>query len=106
MAYEQQIAKGVAFLDEKVPGWLDRIDIGRLDLRTGMYCVLGQLHDGDADGGAHALGLGRSAISTEAVAHGFDDGGACVAPPTRPLTEEWKAALRKLRAERGASHAR
>lgn len=59
MAYEQQIAKGVALLDEKVPGWLDRVDSDLLDMRAvdfpvpeeedaefgraGCGCVLSQL---------------------------------------------------------------
>lgn len=37
------VAKGVALLDEKVPGWRDRIDWGALAMCDSDYCILGQL---------------------------------------------------------------
>lgn len=39
----EKIAAGAAFLDEHEPGWVDRIDVDRLDLASMCGCVLGQL---------------------------------------------------------------
>jgi hypothetical protein len=41
--YEQKIAQGVAYLDEKVPGWWDKVDLDTLELDSCVKCVLGQL---------------------------------------------------------------
>jgi hypothetical protein len=57
MPYEQQIAKGVALLDEKMPGWWKRIDLDHLNMavcetyfRGDCGCVLAQLDYDDEDG--------------------------------------------------------
>lgn len=39
----ERVAAGAAFLDEREPGWLYRIDLARLDLHAPCKCVLGQL---------------------------------------------------------------
>lgn len=39
----EQVIKGAAVLDEKVPGWRDKIDPDTLDLESLEDCVLGQL---------------------------------------------------------------
>lgn len=38
----ERVASGAAFLDEKVPGWANRIDLNRLDMSY-TNCVLAQL---------------------------------------------------------------
>lgn len=38
------VASGVAFLDEYVPGWADRINLERLDMVSHSWCIVGQLH--------------------------------------------------------------
>jgi len=40
---EQRVARGVALLDERVPDWRERIDIGRLDMLDGNACIVGQI---------------------------------------------------------------
>lgn len=48
-----RVAAGGTYLDVREPGWLHRIDLGRLDLRAPCRCVLGQLaadKHGDVDG--------------------------------------------------------
>ena len=42
--FEKQIAAGMAYLDEHDPGWLDKIDLGQLDIMSCKKCVIGQLH--------------------------------------------------------------
>jgi hypothetical protein len=44
--FEQQIAKGVALLDEKWPGWHERINLDTLDIGSSCDCVIGQLYPG------------------------------------------------------------
>lgn len=36
---------GAKFLDERVPGWADRIDLTELDIHSSETCVLGQLYE-------------------------------------------------------------
>ncbi len=36
------VARGVALLDEKVPGWRERIDIETLDIESPQRCIVGQ----------------------------------------------------------------
>lgn len=38
-----RVRRGVALLDEKVPGWHNRIDVDELDLRFCTTCIVGQL---------------------------------------------------------------
>jgi hypothetical protein len=42
----ERVRAGAAWLDEHEPGWVDRINLDRLDLSSQCRCVLGQL-DGD-----------------------------------------------------------
>ena len=41
--YKQRVQKGAALLDERSPGWLDRVNVRNLDLGSCFDCVLGQL---------------------------------------------------------------
>jgi len=41
--YAARVAKGVALLDEKRPGWEREIDLGILDIENGDRCVTAQL---------------------------------------------------------------
>jgi hypothetical protein len=34
--------RGAAWLDEHIPGWLERVDLGRLDMASLVDCVLAQ----------------------------------------------------------------
>lgn len=38
-----RVAAGAAWLDEHHPGWVDRIDLDRLNLADRKACVLGQM---------------------------------------------------------------
>jgi hypothetical protein len=39
----ERVARGAALLDEREPGWWQRIDLSKLDLASTCRCVLGQL---------------------------------------------------------------
>lgn len=43
---KENVARGAAFLDQRYPGWEDRIDLGTLTLSSCTQCVLGQLIPG------------------------------------------------------------
>lgn len=39
----ERVAAGAAYLDDREPGWWERIDMDRLDMSAECLCVLGQL---------------------------------------------------------------
>ena len=41
--YEERVARGIALLDERVPDWVDMINLDRLDIRSGEFCVTAQI---------------------------------------------------------------
>lgn len=46
MTAEQAVHNGAALLDEKLPGWHRRIDLGTLRIESIHRCILGQLGEG------------------------------------------------------------
>ena len=48
------VARGVALLDERDPGWRDSVDLSKFSIASGFTCILGQRY-GDYVGGAHTL---------------------------------------------------
>jgi hypothetical protein len=113
--YDEQIAAGMALLDEKVPGWERRVNIDRLKLSDCMNCVVGQLFRADPELlGAEAIedngygdmffgkGVYRLGIEGDHEEYGFS---------LRPfgeqswagLTRVWKRAIRARLAALGAS---
>lgn len=77
----QDILNGIELLDEVRPGWVDEIDLDRLNMYQGQDCVVGQLY------GGYATGLEQLGLSNGA-AHGF------VEP-----TNQWVSAIERLRGE-------
>ncbi|WP_095511485.1 hypothetical protein [Rubrivirga marina] len=55
-AARARAARGAALLDDRDPGWADRVDPGSLHLSDGEACVLGQLW------GEYRQGLGRARV--------------------------------------------
>lgn len=41
--YEARVKRGIALLDERMPNWAGRINLDRLDIRSGSHCVTAQL---------------------------------------------------------------
>jgi len=75
----ESVARGVALLDETVPGWRDRIDLDTLDVESTSACVLGQVFAADAehDGWYGGWGVGMRDLFGEtdevhSVPHGFE----------------------------------
>ncbi len=48
--HDDNIARGMALLDEQAPGWERRINLSRLDLGSMATCVVGQLFGCYPDG--------------------------------------------------------
>lgn len=40
---EERVDRGARFLDEKEPGWWDKIDLETLNMKNCYLCILGQL---------------------------------------------------------------
>ena len=41
---KNRVIKGAKFLDTKMPGWYNKIDISRLNINNSCNCIIGQLY--------------------------------------------------------------
>jgi len=90
--YAERIERGAAFLDEKVPGWREKIDLDKLDIRASSHCVVGQATD-DYFANVEDSWFGEDFYDA-AVAHGFEwdlDDDA------EDLTAEWRQYIEATR---------
>ena len=78
--FEKQIQAGAKFLDEKMPGWMNKINLDNLMMSHGCSCILGQIF-GDYQSAIGILMLSR----TTSVDLGFTTYSQFT-----QLTEEWK----------------
>ena len=83
--HQARVASGARLLDQKVPGWNDRID--RIDMICPRRCVLGQLF------GWHTIGLTKLCVNPHV--YGF----ACEPSARRIVTRAWNREIRKRRAD-------
>jgi hypothetical protein len=112
MTIADLIAAGMAVLDQRAPGWLDRIDLERLDMAYGVHepspgscgCVLAQVDAQTRQGGvghyadARMRLIGDDDVTTEfdwAIDHGFTSDGDV---DFEELTEAWRRAILARRA--------
>ena len=90
MAFEAEVARGIALLDQKIPGWRQHVDVDRLDMEmaerreNACGCILAQLY-GEYIAGLEAIGLDDEEDSP----YGFDADAA----DYPALTAAWKRAL-------------
>ncbi len=66
--YGERIARGAAFLDERAPGWRQRIDLDKLEMVNPAQCLVGQLF-GDY---YRALGPNLGLAASEAIPLGLN----------------------------------
>lgn len=98
MSYALRVRAGIALLDEKVPGWHERIDLDRFAMNSCDRCVLGQLFGGFVAG---ALAIGFEMSGSDEVAAGFDlDWGEV---GYRTLTRLWTYVIRQRQSLGGVS---
>jgi hypothetical protein len=86
----ERVARGAALLDEKLPGWDQRIDAVSLDIDLCESCVLGQLFAVDDHygylTGLRSLGVHHPASELD---YGFDGSWDEI----DDLTAEWKRVI-------------
>jgi hypothetical protein len=93
---EARVARGAALLDEKLPGWVERIDLDKLKLSSGCNCILGQTWDGPTSADSSPFGAHADALALggdDDIEHGFNAGGEdwfSNEPEYEALTAEWK----------------
>lgn len=99
-----RVRRGVALLDEKVPGWHNRIDVATLELGDTRCCVVGQLMPETSFWTlcySDWLGLhGR----TEFEAHGFDVEAYSRWSEFDALTRLWRFVVRRRQAAAFFAH--
>jgi hypothetical protein len=112
MTIADLIAAGMAVLDQRAPGWLDRIDLERLDMAFGVHepspgscgCVLAQVDAQTKQSGVghyidariRLIGDDADANGFEwAVDHGFNSDGDV---DFEELTEAWRQVILARRA--------
>jgi hypothetical protein len=97
-AVTERVAREAALLDERDPGWLERIDLATLNMRCN--CVIHQVSRGRSFfTGLHALGLADGA----AADHGFwwdadDLSDDEISADIRALDAEWRRVIKARRA--------
>src|SRR6267378_6692445 len=87
----ERVAVGAAWLDTEKPGWVDRIDLEKLDLVDPDYCILGQEY-GSYFGAPLSL-AGRLDFGFAADSESYPS------PEWDKLTSEW---YRYITSHRGA----
>ena len=87
-----RIARGIALLDEKKPGWCNTIDLARLDIDDGHQCVLGQVF------GTYSAGVdlfwGEEWVE-QVSRHAFLRIGTEYCETDVGLTRSWRKAIRE-----------
>lgn len=117
----ERVARGVALLDSRVPGWDQEIEVEDLDLGNTDYCVIGQaaeliiktvaesavrredlLHAQRVNNGAYGLGLAALGLTfKKAISYGFDESSAVRhSYGYHELTEAWCDVLATRRLDR------
>lgn len=107
MIYDERIARGMQLLDERLPGWEQKIDLETLDIANSRCCVVSQSFD---DGRAYGRAYGKY---THGLLQLFPDGPAMdidfgfftqsnEAHLLPALTAAWKRAITARREAAGA----
>lgn len=105
--FEQQITAGMTLLDEKMPGWIARVNVDTLDLNDSTHCVVGQLT------GDFSSEQAMSAFDWATTDHKWREGQLLgfvlpgvvrasandVESAYAQLTHEWREAIEKRRQE-------
>jgi len=94
-AVAESVARGAALLDEKLPGWDERIDLAGLELSSCYRCVLGQLFARSPGREITPYGLGIWVLGIDRGSrYGFDGDDA------DELNGEWRRVIAARRLAR------
>jgi hypothetical protein len=106
-AITERVERGAALLDERRPGWLDLIDLDRLDLTSGCDCVAGQAGGGEPGGYTETLAILGLSAGDDEIEHGFDaeadvdlpvgEFSAAISREYAALTEAWRDLITRRR---------
>jgi hypothetical protein len=97
------VVRGVAFLDERWPDWwrtdgADQIDVDRLHMEDGRWCVLAQAsHRARGPGEYYTAVMALGLTSEQACLLGFNAFGLGTIAQLRELTERWRAVITERR---------
>lgn len=107
--YAERVQRGIALLDEKWPTWAKDIDLDKLDIRSGDYCVTAQCSTANGGEASWIDGQDFLEIPTREsyVEHGFNADEADLDGADREaggvafdaLNGLWKAAIERRRAQ-------
>lgn len=98
--FKDHVSAGVTLLEEKFPGWENRIDLEMLSMNSFQDCILGQLYSGYYSG-TYLLDL----TDEEAARYGFypgdswyDSRGKDENGTSAEITDYWKSVILQKRA--------
>ena len=92
---EEEVKRGIALLNEKNPGWREKVNLDTLDMLKVAGCTLGQVYKDYYEG---LIELGLSDTDDSAVQYGFqmpgvEAGFGVEDEDYEKLTETWVALL-------------
>lgn len=100
---ETRVARGAQLLDERMPGWENKIDVENLMLENECACVLGQLEGCFWKGAAIALSVNEASdncskwnLLDATAEYGFSF-GFCGAADWNALTTAWRTLIEQRR---------
>lgn len=93
MNHKENVERGIALLNNHLPGWHEDVDLETLDQRTTLVCVLAQVF-GSYDEGRRALGVSNRNASDYGFLIVLD---AADIKEWEHLTNEWKAQITAIR---------
>lgn len=88
---ETAAAKGSLFLDEKEPGWFERIDVASLSMNDSCHCIGGQLF-----GNYSILVMRHLGTMQNSITFGFNTPG-CSPVRMTALTAAWRDEIARRR---------
>lgn len=100
-AADDAVARGAAILDQRIPGWVDKVSLDNLQISSCRSCVLGQLGGNEEGSYSEMLDYLTDAdddsewpeingFDTDYDEYSYED-----------LTASWKALIEQRRAEGG-----
>jgi hypothetical protein len=93
----ERVARGAALLDEKQPGWWQRIYPDIIDIDSCERCVLGQVYEAE-DGNDYGYSTGLTALGIDLGGPEHDHGFDCDWDEQEDLTAAWRELIESRRA--------
>jgi len=86
----QRAAAGARFLDQRTPGWENRINTETLNIASGNNCALGQVY------GSYGVGLSLTGAAPQSMSLGFSSTGN-IDREYELLTQAWRKEVQDRR---------